>query len=127
MNIVLVLFSLLFIVAFAVLGIIAVRTPRKRVAEETGLIPEFEEICGGRINTLNYTWPLVRHTIYKEFIAIKCLGGQFVVPRDGITVESADRVISSGIRYKSKKYLGYELRIWTTNKDKVLKCLGVNA
>lgn len=117
----------IFITAFFVLLAIAVSVPRKRTAEETGLLPEFEEICGGRINLLNYTWPLVRHSIYKEFIVIKCLGGQYIVPRAGLNVENADGVLSSGVRYKSSKYLGYELRIRTTNKNKVLKSLGENA
>jgi len=113
----------IFFIAFIVLAVSAVRAPRKRVSEEIGLTPEIEEICGGRINILNYTWPLVRHSIYKEFIVIRCLGGTYLIPRLGLVVESADGILSPGIRYKTKKYLGYELRVWTTKKNEVLTVL----
>jgi hypothetical protein len=110
----------LFFTAFISVAIIAIRSPRKRLPEELGLYPEIEEICGGRISSLNYTWPLVRHSIYKEFVVIKCLGGKYLFPRAGIVVESADGVISTGIRYKTSKYLGCDLRIWTKRKHEVL-------
>lgn len=112
-----------FFITFIVLAAFAVRVPRVRLPEESGLTPEIEEICGGRINLLNYTWPLVRHSIYKEFIVIKCIGGKYLIPKSGVSVESADGVISPGVRYKSSKYLGCELRIWTTKKSEVMAVL----
>ena len=86
---------LAFVGLFIILAVWAVRSPKSRTDKEVGLTPQFEEICGGRIGMMNYTWPLVRHSIYDDFIVIK--------------------------------YLGQELRIWTSSKNVVLEVLERNA
>lgn len=85
--------------------------------------PEFEEICGGRINFINYTTPLVRHSIYESFVVIKCIGNTFILPRKGLEVEISDGITSSGVKYKSSNYIGSEFRLWTKNKTKVIEIL----
>ena len=117
----------LFFVVLILLAVVAVRTPKKRIKDEIGLVPEFEETCGGRINSFNYTWPLVRHSIYETFVIIKCLGSVYVLPREELSIESSDGLVSSGIQYKSSRYLGNEFRIWTTNKKRVLEVFAKNA
>ncbi|SIS95948.1 hypothetical protein [Neptunomonas antarctica] len=116
-----------FFAIFTLVAFVAIRAQRMRTPEETGLHPEIEEICGGRINLLNYTWPLVRHAVYKEFIVLSCIGGTYIIPRESLIVEVADGLFSSGIRYSSPKYLGCELRVWTLRKNEVFGILGINA
>ncbi|KGD60098.1 hypothetical protein T9A_02856 [Alcanivorax jadensis T9] len=118
---------LAFVGLFIILAVWAVRSPKSRTDKEVGLTPQFEEICGGRIGMMNYTWPLVRHSIYDDFIVIKCLGGCYTIPRNSVKVERGDGVLSNGVLYKSPKYLGQELRIWTSSKNVVLEVLERNA
>lgn len=110
-----------FFLIFIFFAFIAVRLPKKRDPCENGLTPEFEEICGGRINFINYTWPFLRHSIYKDFIVIKSLFGTYILPRISLSKEGVDGVFSQGVRYASSKYVGYEFRIWTFNKNKVME------
>lgn len=119
--------SLAFLVVFIVLAVVVVRSPKSRIDTEAGLTPQFEEICGGRIGMMNYTSPLVRHSIYDNFIVIKCLGGCYTIPRNSVKVEGRDGLFFNGILYKSSKYIGQELCIWTRSKDKVMSILEKNA
>lgn len=118
---------IVFVVILIVLLVVAVRSPKSRIEKEAGLTPKFEEICGGRIDMMNYTYPLVRHSIYDDFIVIKCLGGCYTLPRSSVKVDGGDGVLSNGVLYKSPKYLGQELRIWTGSKDVILEILEENA
>ncbi len=113
----------LFFITFIAIAFSALSAPRKKLPEELGLVPEFEEICGARVGFVNYTWPFVRHSIYKEFIVIKLWKSEFIIPRVNFTVESSDGIISSGITYKTSKYLGYDFRIWSSSKSQVLEIL----
>lgn len=113
----------LFFIVFIAIALSAISASRKKLPEEQGLVPEFEEICGARIGLINYTWPLVRHSIYKEFIVIKLWKSEFIIPRVNFTLESSDGIISSGITYKTSKYLGYDFRIWSNSKNQVLEIL----
>ena len=83
---------LTFVMLFIILAVLAVRSPKARTDKEVGLTPKFEEVCGGRIGMMNYTWPLVRHSIYDDFIVIKCLGGCHTIPRNSLKVEKGDGV-----------------------------------
>ncbi len=76
---------------------------------------------------MNYTYPLVRHSIYDDFIVIKCLVGCYTLPRNSLKVDSGDGLLSNGVLYKSPKYLGQELRIWTGSKSVVLDILEENS
>jgi len=118
---------LTFVMLFIILAVLAVRSPKARTDKEVGLTPKFEEVCGGRIGMMNYTWPLVRHSIYDDFIVIKCLGGCHTIPSNSLKVEKGDGVLSYGVLYQSPKYLGQELRIWTGSKSMVLEILEGNA
>ena len=113
----------LFFVVLILLAVVAVRAPKKRIKDENGLVPIFEETCGGRINSFNYTWPLVRHSIYDTFVVIRCLGSVYVLPREELSIESSDGRVSSGIQYTSSNYLSGEFRIWTTDKKECWKYL----
>ncbi|GAA0552678.1 hypothetical protein GCM10009098_20480 [Rheinheimera aquimaris] len=104
-----------------------IRSPLIKLNDEDGLKPIFEEICGGRFNMINYTWPLVRHSVYESIVVIKFFGGSYVMPRNSLFVENANGIFSSGIRYKSPKYRFREIRIWTSEGEKVISELGKNA
>ena len=112
--------------AFVVLGLIfrhLVKVSRARTDEESGLTPLFEETAGCRIDAINYTWPFARHSIYKDFVVIKCIGGTYILPREDLSVKSADGILSSGISYSSPHQPGRKLTVWTKNKDKILRIL----
>ena len=112
-----------FFSLFLLFIFIAITIPKKREPYEKGLTPEFEEICGGRINFFNYTWPLLRHSIYKEFIVVKSIFGAYMLPRESLSEEGVNGIFSQGIRYVSPKYVGCEFRIWTSNKNQVMEIL----
>jgi hypothetical protein len=120
-------FSLgLALLMFTVAGLGAmhlVRVSKRRTEEEMGLAPELEETCGCRIDSTNCTWPFVRHSIYENFVIIKYIGGTYILPKEGLSVETSDGHFSSGIQYTSPKYPERELRVWTKNKDKILELI----
>ena len=111
---------------FVIAGLVLrhlVKVSRLRTEEETGLTPVFEETGGCRIDAINYTWPLARHSVYEDFIVIKCIGGAYILPRENLAVKSADGVFSSGISYSSPKHPGREFIVWTKNEDRILRIL----
>ncbi|WP_151057000.1 hypothetical protein [Cellvibrio sp. KY-YJ-3] len=110
-----------FFSLFLLFIFIAITIPKKREPYEKGLTPEFEEICGGRINFFNYTWPFLRHSIYKEFIVVKSIFGAHMLPRESLSEGGANGILSQGIRYVSPKHVGCEFRIWTSNKKQVME------
>ncbi|MEP7706836.1 hypothetical protein [Paraglaciecola sp. 25GB23A] len=108
-------------------AIMSLVTPRVRIAEEQGLVPIFEEFSSGAIHTFWFNGPLVRHSIYKDFVVLKCLGTCVVIPRNTLTVEATDSMLGEGLRYKSAKYAFYNLQLRTPTRDNILEVLGKNA
>ena len=46
--------------------------PTFKMSYEKGLNPIFEQQqCGAMINSINYTWPFVRFSVYKQFVIIR--------------------------------------------------------
>ena len=114
------------LVAFTVVGLVFrhfIKVSRERTDEESGITPIFEETGGCRIDAINYTWPFARHSIYEDFIVIKCIGGSCIIPRKELSVNATNGIFSSGISYTTPKRPGREFIVWSKNKDKVLAIL----
>ncbi len=127
MNYIPVLLASIVFISIIIGLVLTVKNLRKKCPEEIGLDPIFEETCGGRFNSLNSTWPFVIHSIYRDIVVIKHISGKYILPRNNLTFEVADGFVSDGIRYKSSKYIGHDIRIWTLDQEEVIKILSDNA
>jgi hypothetical protein len=92
---------------------------------ENGLTPIFQEQCGGRFDGLNLTIPLVRHALYKDFIAISYGKTQFILPYENITSAILRRhLFSKGITYSHNRTgIPISIIMWSRSPDTVLELL----
>jgi len=102
-------------------------SPRLRLPEEQGLIPVFEEICSGSVHSAWYRGPLVRHSIYENFVVLKCVGSNAVIPRKSASIEITEDLLGKLVTYKSVEYRLYNLQVRTSSEEIVLEIIGKGA
>lgn len=55
-----------------------------RLPEEAGHTPIYEELCGARFGLTRLTGPMVRWTLYEDFLVAHCGFKRYVLPYDRI-------------------------------------------
>ena len=98
------------------------RRPR---LEEQGLVPLFQEQGGGRFDGFNLTLPLVRFTVYRDFLLVAHGRATHLLPRTEIDrIEPKKFLFSTGIVIQHKvENVPQQLIIWSRSPDRVLTIL----
>ncbi len=91
---------------------------------EKSKIASYQEICGGRFNGFNLTWPFVRVSIYDSFIVISYVKKIVLTYEEIDSIFSKRYFISHGIHIQHhKKGVPKNIIIGSTDRDKVLNII----
>lgn len=92
-----------------------------RLSEETGLIPEHQEIAGGRFGSTNFTIPCVRVALYSTFMVISAWN-RYLLEYSAIErLEVRFHVFCKGLHIYHTKLDFPSIIVWSTNCDYLKK------
>jgi hypothetical protein len=95
---------------------------RKKDQLEEGLVPFFQEQCGGRFDGFNLTIPFVRHAMYDNFIVIGYGKKRHIIKYADLSMATLKwHLFSKGITYIHNRVdLPRSIIIWSRSPEKVI-------
>ena len=95
----------------------------KKSKIERGQKVVFEEKCGGRFDSYNVSRPLLRHSIYENFVVYAYMGKNYSLEfNEIIKIEKTKGLMSSGIRiFHASKTVPTKLVLWSKDLNRLIK------